>query len=211
MSKIFRRDSDNTAGTTEPFKMDDLGGGVVVGHVLDPNEIKVGNEVVNIERMAYEEGFGVGEKAGFELGSQKAAVLFNGISVFLDEITSQREILFKACESEMLDLIFAISRKVIGREVEVHSDIVVDCVRSAIKMIVANQDVLIKVNPKDLDVMQEFRPELSRYTKGEKGLVIESDSTLQRGGAKIESNFGEIDATIDGVMDEIESRLRDAE
>ncbi len=210
MSRIYRQDSDNASGETEPFKMDDLSG-VVVGQVVDPNEVRVGDEVVDIERKAYEEGFSVGEKAGFELGAQKAAVLFNGVSAFLDEVSSQRETLFKACESEMLELIFAITRKVIEREVEVHKDIVVDCVRTAIKMVVADQDVLVKVNPKDLDVMQEFRPELSRYTRGEKGLVIESDSTIHRGGAKIESNFGEIDATIDGVMEEIESRLRDAE
>ncbi len=195
---------------TEPFKMKDLSG-VVVGQVVDPNEVKVGNEYVDLERKAYEEGFSVGEKAGFELGAQKAAVLFNGINSLLNELSGCKETVFKACESEMLDLVLVIARKVIQREVDVSREIVVDCVRSAMKMIVANQDVVVKVNPKDLDVMQEFRPELSRYTGGVNGFVIESDNRIERGGATIESNFGEIDATISGVLDEIESRLRDAD
>lgn len=171
---------------------------------------KVGDQAVDIERKAYEEGFATGEKAGFDLGRKKAEVIFSGLEGLLAEISTFKETLFTKCEREMVELALAIARKVIQREVSVSGDVVLECVRAALRTAVAGGKVTVRVNPKDVEIITEHREELVKYTEGLKSLVIEGDGAVARGGALIDSNFGEVDATIDGVISEIEERLRDA-
>jgi flagellar biosynthesis/type III secretory pathway protein FliH len=171
----------------------------------------LGGEIVNLERAAYEKGFSAGEKAGFEFGRQKADVLFQGLDSLLDEITSFKEDLFIHCDKDIVDLTFAIAKKVIGREVEANREIVIEGIRNALKLVVAGGEILIRVNPKDLEVIHQYKEDFTRYTAGVKGVVVEGDETVQRGGSVIETNYGEVDSTINGVLAEIEEKLRSAE
>jgi flagellar assembly protein FliH len=168
---------------------------------------KIGGDLVSLEREAYEKGFAAGEKAGFELGLKKAEVLFSGLSGILDELSDFKTSLYGPCEHEMVGLSLAIARKVIQREVE-KKDSVLDCVRVAIKSVVAAGEIVIKVNPRDLEVLNDNKGEFSRFSgAGVKGLKIEADPEIDKGGCVIETNYGEVDASIGSVLADIEERL----
>lgn len=168
---------------------------------------KIGGDLVSLEREAYEKGFAAGEKAGFELGVKKAEVLFSGLSGILDELSDFKTSLYGPCEQEMVALSLAIARKVIQREVE-KKDSVLDCVRVAIKSVVAAGEIVIKVNPRDLEVLNDNKGEFSRFSgAGVKGLKIEADPEIDKGGCVIETNYGEVDASIGSVLADIEERL----
>lgn len=168
---------------------------------------KIGGDLVSLEREAYEKGFAAGEKAGFELGVKKAEVLFSGLSRILDELSDFKTSLYGPCEHEMVALSLAIARKVIQREVE-KKDSVLDCVRVAIKSVVAAGEIVIKVNPRDLEVLNDNKGEFSRFSgAGVKGLKIEADPEIDKGGCVIETNYGEVDASIGSVLADIEERL----
>jgi len=171
---------------------------------------EVGGGVEAVEREAYERGFKAGEKAGFELGRQRAEVVFGGISEILDDIAAFRESLYRKCEKEMVEICLAIAAKVVRSEVEVKEDVVLDCIREALKAVVAGGEITIRVNPKDLETLRRHKDELAGYGEGVKGVQIEADPSVARGGSVIETNYGEIDATIDSIMHEIEERLRNA-
>lgn len=168
---------------------------------------RVGGDLVSLEREAYEKGFASGEKAGFDLGVKKAEVLFSGLSRILDELSDFKTSLYGPCEQEMVELSLAIARKVIQREVE-KKDSVLDCVRVAIKSVVAAGEIVIKVNPKDLEVLNNCKSEFARFSgAGVKGLKIEADPEIDKGGCVIETNYGEVDASIGSVLADIEERL----
>lgn len=203
MSKVYKFSGGNAAH--EPFVMEDFTG----GRRAHKEAGKVGGDVVAIEREAYEKGFASGEKAGFELGRQKAEVLFQGLGGVLEDLSGFREKLLKRCEGEVTELVLAIARKVIQRELELKEETVIDTVRAALAAVVASGRVVVKVNSKDMEVLSGHREELVRYSDGVKEMVLESDDTVSRGGCVIETNYGEVDATIDGIYSEIEERLRD--
>lgn len=198
MSRVYKK-SSGTSTVAAPFVMERFG------------TMKVAGAEVDAEREAYELGFSTGEKAGFELGRKKAEVLFCGLSGVLEEIGSFRENIFEACEGEMVALSLAIAKKLIRREVEVAHEVVVECVKTALKALVSSGEVLIRINPKDLEVIKQHRAEIERYTDAAKGMNIEADPTVERGGALIETNYGEVDATIGGILGEIEEKLQNAE
>ncbi len=201
MSKIFKN-IEAAPAAHEPLVMENLAR--YSGHG------GLGGEILNIERAAYEKGFRAGEKAGFEFGRKKADVIFQGLDTVLDGISSFRETLFAHCEKDIVDLTFAIAKKVIGREVEANRDIVIEGIRNALKLVVASGKVLIRVNPKDLEVIHQYKEDFAKYAAGVKEVVVEGDETVQRGGSVIETNFGEVDSTINGVLAEIEEKLRSA-
>ncbi|MBI5454987.1 MAG: hypothetical protein HY956_10180 [Deltaproteobacteria bacterium] len=208
LSRIYR----DTGSSAEPYILEDLG--------LSPSPFEtaeetldgknVGGNIEAIEREAYERGFAAGERAGFEFGKQKAEVLFNGIAGLLEALSTLKETLHKPCEDEMVELCVAISRKVLQRELEIKKEGIVDCVRTALKSVVAGGEITIKVNPKDQDILLSHKGELARYGDGVKGVKVEADESVSRGGCLVDTNFGEIDASIDSVMAEIEEKLKGA-
>lgn len=202
MSKIFKNIA-TTPAAHEPLVMENL--------ARYSRHGGLGGEIVNIERAAYEKGFRAGEKAGFEFGRKKAEVLFQGLDTLVDEISSFKDDFFTHCENDIVDLTFAIAKKVIGREVEANREIVIEGIRNALKLVVASGEVLIRVNPKDLEVIHQYKEDFAKFTTGVKGLMVEGDETVQRGGSVIETNYGEVDSTINGVLAEIEEKLRSAE
>lgn len=179
-------------------------------HPLSEHPEDIGTRMESLEREAYEKGFRAGEKAGFEFGRQKADVLFSGIEGILNELSQFRPSLFAKCEREMAELCLSIARKVIHRETNIKEDGVLDILRAAMKSVVAGGEISIRVNPKDLEVVNSNRAELSRFCGGVKGVSVEADETVSRGGCIIATNFGEIDATIETALGEIEEKLIDA-
>ncbi|MEK7773588.1 MAG: FliH/SctL family protein [Deltaproteobacteria bacterium] len=171
---------------------------------------KAGGNIVDMEREAYESGFMAGEKAGFELGRQKAEVVFNGLSGILEELAGYKEGLYKECEKEVVGLCLAIAKKAAQIEVEKNGDAVMGSVREALKAVVAAGKIVIKINPKDIATLNQYKAELSRYGDGVKGVTIEGDENVLKGGCVIETNYGEVDATIDTIMFGIEERLKNA-
>ena len=85
-----------------------------------------------------------------------------------------------------------------------------DCLRAALKSVVAGGEISVRVNPKDLEVVNSNRPELVRFCGGARGMSVESDENISKGGCVVSTNFGEIDATIDSALNEIEEKLSDA-
>lgn len=170
----------------------------------------IGSSVEALEKQAYERGFSAGEKAGFEFGSKKAEVHFNGLEGLLRDLGSFRESLFRVCETEMVGLCLAIARKAVQREVEIKEDGVLECVRTALKAVVAGGEITIRVNPKEFEVVSQHRPEILRHCAGVKGMSVEPDELVARGGCAISTNYGEIDSTVTSIMHEIEEKLADA-
>lgn len=209
MSRIFKHVPGFS--NAEPYIIETIGAENVFPITQGGKDTaRVGGNREAIEREAYEKGFKAGEKAGFELGRQKAEVLFSGIGKILDELVSYKESLYKPCINEMVDLSLSIARKVIHRELELKEDSVLDCVKAALKAVVAGGDITVKVNPKDFEVIRQHKGELIRYGDGIKNFAIENDEKIARGGCLIDTRFGEVDATMESALEEIGQRLKDA-
>jgi flagellar assembly protein FliH len=206
-SSIFK----NTAvlSDLEPFELGDVETLEELVPETDNSE-SIGSKIEALEREAYEKGFNAGEKAGYEFGRKKAEVLFSGIEGVLNELSTFKQTLFSKCEREMVELSLAIARKVIQRETVIKEDGVLECLRAALRAVVAGGQIAVRVNPKDLDIVNANRAELTRFCGAAKGMSVESDDTISRGGCAISTNFGEIDATIDTALQEVEEKLNDA-
>ena len=147
--------------------------------------------ISSIEQEAYEKSFAQGEKDGFEFGEKKAIKVVKNIENLFNEMVSLKHDVLKQYEREIIDLIFAVTEKIVHHEV-----------RSK-ESVIKNTKVVFNVNPEDYDYVEKLRQELFNRNKGAKSIVVTSDPGVTRGGCYLETPYGNIDATIESKLEKI--------
>ena len=166
--------------------------------------------IASIEQEAYEEGFVQGEKDGFELGEKKALKVIENIENLFNEITDLKSDILKQYEKEILELIFAIAEKVVHHEVKLDDTVVKSAIFAALELAVEKSKVVFNVNPDDYDYVEKLRPELFNQNKELKSIVVSSNPSVTRGGCFLETPYGNIDATIESMLEKISRCLRES-
>jgi flagellar biosynthesis/type III secretory pathway protein FliH len=113
-----------------------------------------------IQRLAYEEGFSSGEKAGFTHGEQKALVLIDRLESIFEELVEFRENFVKNLESQVVDLAGAVAKKIIVEDISTKPEIIVTMVKEALLRLQRLGTITIKINPSLHEMFKKKRPEL---------------------------------------------------
>jgi flagellar assembly protein FliH len=216
LSKIFKT-AKASSGLTTPFVLDsDVVRGLVGLETIEQERRKAMDvrrrmemRAQAVEREAYERGFGAGEKAGLEFGKQKAAGLFQKIGEILKELGACKETVFKDMEKEIIELALALAEKIVSREINRDDKAVLNTIQRAMKVAATTGEITLKVNPADREVLFEHKEDLARYGVGVDGVRIKIDDQIARGGCLIETNYGVVDATVQGIIDELREMLDD--
>lgn len=120
--------------------------------------------------------------------------------------------LLSRCAPQLVDLALEIAEKVIGHAVAADGEIVAAILERAKREVRDFQQLRICLNPIDHRVLAELRPELVK-SGSEAGRTIEiiAADEIVRGGCRLESESGCVDATIPTQLDEIRRQLFDNE
>ncbi len=164
---------------------------------------KTKENIERIEQEAYEKGFAQGEKDGIELGEKKAIKIIANIENLFNNINNIKQELIKENEKEILDLIFAVSEKIVHHEVRRDDTAIKETILNALAMAVEKSKIVFNVNPDDYDFVEKLRPDLFRQNNEIKSIVVTSDPSVSRGGCFLETPRGNIDATIDSKLEKI--------
>ena len=159
----------------------------------------------SLEKEAYEKGFAQGEKAGMELGEKRFDSILNCFAETLDGARKIKEDVYRNSEQMMMELVLAIARKVIQREVSTDRTIIRDVIKGALTYIADQEEIRVRLNPSDLEFANQYKEDI---LVGIEKAVFESDVEVARGDAVIESNYGIIDCGIERHLQEVEEVLR---
>jgi len=160
-----------------------------------------------LEKEAYEKGFSQGEKAGMELGEKRFDSIVKSFSEVLEFVGRLKEECYQKNEQDMIELVLAIVRRIIQKEVSADESIISRMISSALKYVTDQEGIKVKLNPSDLEFASQYRGEMIKEG-GIKNITFESDEGIVRGDAVIESNRGIIDACIGKHLQEVEKALR---
>jgi len=186
--------------------------------VDDPvDERHAGNDKLNRqdtlalqEKEAYEKGFAQGEKDGLELGEAKASRLISNLEVLLDEIRQLKHTIGKQYEKEIVDLVYAIAKKIVHTHLNFNETAVRDTIGSALELTAEKRDIVLKINPEDFEYVEKIRPELFSKQPNLKSLTVTPDAAVGRGGCLLETPTGDVDATIETQLERIHQSLSEA-
>ena len=118
-----------------------------------------------------------------------------------------RQILQEA-EPKIIELVMAISRKVIIDEVETRPAVVLELVRGALARVRDQNQIIIHVSPDDYEFIMQSRRILQSVVGAEQTLTVTADAVLGKGGCLIETSFGTVEAGIDTQLDSIHRVLQ---
>lgn len=176
----------------------------------EDDSLETKEHIASIEQEAYEKGFVQGEKDGFELGEKKALKIIENIENLFNEMTNLKHDILKQYEKEILDLIFAVAEKIVHHEVKSDGTVIKSAIFDALELAIEKSKVVFNVNPNDYDYVEKLRPELFNQNKELKSIVVTSNPAVTIGGCFLETPNGNIDATIESMLEKIYHCLKES-
>ena len=150
-------------------------------------------------RKSFDESRDSGYRDGFKVGEAKAA----DAAVRLIE---ESVVVGERLSEEAAALAIAICQTIIGEQIKVSPETAKKIALRALKESVVGDNITIFVNPDDRQMMLGSIDELRRIAGGS-NVSIEAEPHLSRGGARVRTEFGEVDASIETLLSTVAQRL----
>jgi len=164
-------------------------------------------KAIEIEKRAYEEAFEQGQKAGKELAEKRFLNAINSFVEALKELNKTKEQILYEQERLMVEIVCKIAYIILEKEISINPEVILNIIRKAIDTTNNCCFLKIRVNPVDLEFCQKYKEEILQKIEDIKEIKFEADRTVKRGGAIVETDFGEIDARIETQLEEIKKAL----
>lgn len=143
------------------------------------------------------------EQAGFEAGIVQWAEQLADFEQKL--VTIHKEI-----NETIVPIALTAAKKIVGREIELSPDTIVDIVATNIKPVTQHRKIIIYVNRKELDILEKNRTRLKEMFENLESLSIRERADVALGGCIIETEKGIINAQSDRVWSALERAFQKA-
>jgi flagellar biosynthesis/type III secretory pathway protein FliH len=150
-------------------------------------------ESEQIRAAAHQQGLIAGRAeamAAVQPAADAFAAAARELSATVDDLTARTEV-------AAVDLALRIAEQALGAAVAVEPERVLDVVRGALRRLVERERVLLLVNPEDLDIVRDRVEALVGELGGIEHCEVQAERRVQRGGAVVRTEEGEVDATLE--------------
>lgn len=157
----------------------------VFEHIKEDAE-KYRLEVAQESEKLKENGFKEGYAEGFKQWSEA-----------LINFEKQLELSRKEIQKTIVPVALKAAKKIVGREIELSEDVIVDIVASNLKAAAQHKKVTIYVNKKELEVLEKNKQQLRDLFENLESISIRPREDITPGGCIIETEVGIINAQIE--------------
>lgn len=156
-----------------------------------------------IEREAFAEGFAQGERAGAEASAVQADAMLRRMARALEDLATLRTQIARDTEQQMVQLALTVARRVIQREVTVDPELMMAIARVALDRVAEAAQITVRLNTDDHAAI------ILSHDQGWFGshVTVIADARLPRGGCRIESELGNIDAGVEAQLQQMTQAL----
>ncbi|MEW6569723.1 MAG: FliH/SctL family protein [Nitrospirota bacterium] len=202
MKRLLYKDRGTPDKDITPYKMPILEKGAeeVSAKV---KEQSINESTATIEREAYEKGFEVGEKAGYSVGEQKAAVLIETLGKIIESLVNFRESLTREIEPQLVCLSLSIARKIIRKELTTNPEEIVEITKEALTRLGRIGPITIKINPSLFDLFMKHKPELLAIHSD---LFFDVDPSVSQNGTVA---VGSVEEIVTDVDEQLKNLIRE--
>lgn len=138
----------------------------------------------------------------FKEGFQEGLISLNEKIISLDKTLHNIEEDFK---NKILPIALAAAKKIIGTELKISPEVIVDIVIQALKPVIQSHTIKIYVNKDDLNILEDHRNKIKDLLSQVKIFAIEERSDVNPGGCLIETETGIINAQLESQFRALES------
>jgi flagellar assembly protein FliH len=153
---------------------------------------------VDHREEARKEGYSEGHREGLQTGHREALAQMAPRIALMEQLIASLKTDLSRLDQELatdvLQLALAVARNLVGSALQARPEIVQDCVEQALKQLAQNYGpVRLVVNPLDSELVRGVL-ETAQLAGG---WSLKEDERVSRGGCKVETAAGEIDATLE--------------
>lgn len=158
----------------------------------DKYRLEVAKECELLKEQAQREGFEEGYKKWIEQ---------------MAELENELERVRQELQKVLVPVALKAAKKIVGREIELSENTIVDIVSNCLKSVSTHKRVTIYVNKKDLEALEKNRPRLKDIFEGLEVLSLRERSDVSQGGCIIETEGGIINAQLENQWRALENAL----
>lgn len=173
---------------------------------------KIEDGISEKEKKIINEARETGYKDGWNEGISKAngevERLTERMHDMINGIINKRTSIFIDAEQQIISLVLSIARKVIKVLSENQKNVVINNVIHSLKKLSSRKNIVIRVNLADLDLTTQYKEKFIKLAETDNIKILE-DTTVDKGGCIIETDFGTLDARISSQLHEIEEKVQE--
>ena len=170
-------------------------------------EEEIRGRVEKIEAEARQKGAGEGREQGYQEGRAEVQRLIDNLQRIISAAIERRNLIIEEAETQVINLVLLIAKKVIKVISENQKNVVINNVVQALRKLKSRGEVVIRVNLADLELTSAHIGDFMKMVENVKSITVLEDSSVDRGGCILETDFGQIDARISSQLSEIEERI----
>ncbi len=160
-----------------------------------------------LKNEAETSGYEKGHQEGYEKGVAEVDRLVDRMHRILEAVMQRREEILADTESQIVELVILMARKVIKILSENQKNVVMANTLAALKKVKTRGEVTLRVNLEEVKLTSEHAQEFIQHVENVKGITVLEDSSVERGGCIVETDFGAIDARISSQLQELENKI----
>lgn len=153
------------------------------------------------------EGWNEGFRAGHAEATENLADALAAVARLTERIETYLAELPDRAADEAAALALEVAARIVRAEVAIRPERVLDIVRAAIRRATDREQLLIHVNPADLQICRDGAPDLMIQMGGIRRIDVVDDPRIARGGCILETPTGDVDATLAGQLARIHEAL----
>lgn len=170
---------------------------------VDLNEyVKISEAQTQID-VAYQEGFDAGIKQIENDYDSATKALYNACY----QLNNLQETIIKNSSREMQEFALAIADRILRFSVTQQDKTIIATIEEALHQATRSEEFTIHLNPEDMNTVKEKSAEIVANISGLENIILKSDPTVERGGARMESENCTIDATITSQFEVIRNEI----
>lgn len=160
-------------------------------------------EALKIREEAKEQGLLEGRCQGESEGRKEYAAKSRELQKILLEIQAQRRAVIQRYREDLLTLVKAMTDRLVQYEVSLNPLVIKACFRNAMEYVVENSLVKAHLSPESFQHLKEEGLNDPSLFGGRNRVQLLEDPSVAPGGCRLESTFGEVDATLESCREKL--------
>ncbi len=165
-------------------------------------EKEMEEEIENVTKESYQRGW----NDALEKNREDVEHISQSMNKAIEDLKKERDNIWIKCEKEIIKLTLAIAKKTVYKEVsQSNSKIIEKVVSNAIDRVKEKNILRVYVNPDDAERLKAMKT--SGFSSEGDTYEIVNDDKISRGGCKVITDCGGVDASVETRWNEIVSAL----